>query len=89
MGEQVTGQEEEVGPWDRSRLVTRTYLGTVAAASAQSKAWIALWAAAGLAVVVVLAVTRAPQVAYLLTGAVLVVVVNAGVRSDRKPTDDE
>lgn len=86
MGEQVSGSDDVVEPWDRNRVVTRSYLGTTAAVSKQSKAWVAVWAAAGLAVVVVLAVTRAPEVAYLVTGVVQLLVAHAGVRRtpDRK-----
>ena len=84
MGEQVSGDDEVVEPWDRSRVVTRSYIGTVTAAGAQSKAWIAVWAATGLAVVVVLAVTRAPEVAYVVTGVVLILVAHAGVRREKE-----
>lgn len=82
MGEQVLGSDDVVEPWDRNRVVTRSYVGTAAAVGAQSKAWIAVWAAAGLGVVVVLAVTRAPEVAYVVTGVVLLLVAHAGVRRD-------
>jgi hypothetical protein len=84
MGEQASGDDDVVRPWDRSRVVTRSYIGTATAAGAQSKAWIAVWAAAGLTVVVVLAVTRAPEVAYVVTGVVLLLVAHAGVRREKE-----
>lgn len=80
MGEQGSGFDNVVEPWDRDRVVTRSYVETTAAVSTQSKTWVAVWAAAGLAVVVVLAVTRAPEVAYLVTGVVLLLVPHAGIR---------
>lgn len=79
MGEQAAVSDEVVEPWDRSRVVTRSLLGTATAVGGQSRAWVAVWAAAGLAVVVILAVTRAPEVAYLVTGVVLLLVAHAGV----------
>lgn len=88
MGEQVSGDDDVVEPWDRSRVVTRSYIGTATAVGAQSKTWVAVWCSAGLGVVVVLAVTRAPEVAYVVTGAVLLLVAHAGVRRPRG-TDTE
>lgn len=79
MGEQAAGPDEVVEPWDRRRAVVRSSIGAADAVGAQSRMWVAVWATAGLAVVVILAVTRAPEIAYLVTGVVLLLVAHAGV----------
>jgi hypothetical protein len=75
MAEQPPELNGEVGPWDTTREISRTLIGT---GRQQSKCWAAAWMAASLSVTVVLALRDAPGVSYAVPLLVLSFAVVAG-----------
>ena len=73
-----SGADDEVRPWDRDRVWTRTSIGL------QPRWWVALCLAPYLAVVAILAVTHAPTVAYALVTAVVCPALYAGIHRTKE-----
>lgn len=89
-----SGTDEDVGPWDRDRIVTRTLIHAAAATGRQPKWWVAPWVTAYFVAVVVFALADAPAVAYVLATAALYPALCAGTsnpprRADQPRADDD
>jgi hypothetical protein len=74
MADEPTGADNVVERWDRGRVISRTLIVT----GKQSRRWIAPWLAAVLATTAVLAVCKAPAVAYLVPALALLVAAATG-----------
>jgi hypothetical protein len=74
-----SGPDDEVEPWDRAHVWTRTAVRVSAAVGRQSRWWVGPWVAGHMSTVVILALSHAPDVAYVVATTAMCLALCAGV----------